>query len=447
MNEKQQINLTLLHIGIGVLLAFYPDLSAAYLFLAVFIGLYSVIRNKNQGNEILYIIAYIAGSEVFFRTVAANPFHEFGKYAMLFFTCLGFFYNGFPKTKNPYWIYLLLLIPSVFMSFMYLEDDFRRKIFFEILGPVCMGFLALYTYKRKISASQISVILNLIALPILTSCIYLILKYSHNIDIVSWGNSNYYFSGNYAPNQMATALGLGVFIYLLKITTESGNKKIFYLNVVVLCLIFYRGLLTFSRGGIATGVMVALVLLLSLYVSKKGYHKLKRKVGLSLVMLTAIFILTSYQTDRSLLIRYTNIEILKSDEKIKTRGRYIQIQSDINSFTQNPIVGIGVGKGTENRKTEYNVDVSTHSEITRMLSEHGIFGLLCLLILFFFPLQLYFKDLRNFYLLPFFIFWLLTINHSATRIIAPLFLYVLSLLDIKFEVDENSTVAKSSNQL
>lgn len=445
MNGKQQINLTLLHIGIGVILAFYPWFSGAYLFLVVFTGLYIVVRKKNEGNEILYVIAYIAGSEVFFRTIAANPFHEFGKYAMLFFTCLGFFYSGFPKIRNPYWIYLLLFIPSVFMSFMYLEDDFRRKIFFEILGPVCMGFLALYTYKRKISANQISVILNLIALPILTSCVYLILKYSHHIYNVSWANSNFYFSGNYAPNQMATALGLGVFIYFLKIITESGNKKIFYLNVIIFCLIFYRGLLTFSRGGIATGVMMALVFLLSLYISKKEYHNLKRKVGLSLVILTSIFILTSYQTHSSLFIRYTNIEILNSDEKIKKRGRYIQIQSDIKSFNQNPIVGIGVGKGTENRKAEYNIEVSTHSEITRMLSEHGILGLLCLFILFFFPLQFYFKDLRNFYLLPFFIFWLLTINHSATRIIAPLFLYALTLLEIKFEEDANKRVIKQEN--
>jgi hypothetical protein len=158
MKERLQINLTLLHIAIGCLIAFYSPISKIYMLLIVLAGFYFVVKNKNKNNEILYVIAYIAGSEVFFRTTNVNTFYEAGKYLMLFFTLLGFFYSGFPKVKNPYWIYLLLLLPAVFISFMYLDGDFRRKIFFEILGPVCMGVLALYNYKRKISTKEINAI-------------------------------------------------------------------------------------------------------------------------------------------------------------------------------------------------------------------------------------------------------------------------------------------------
>jgi hypothetical protein len=440
MKERLQINLTLFHIAIGSLMAFYSPLSKIYMLLIPLIGFYIVVKSKNKNNEILYVIAYIAGSEVFFRTTNVNTFYEAGKYLMLFFTFLGFFYDGFPKVKNPYWVYLLLLLPAVFVSFMYLNGDFRRKISFEILGPICMGFLALYNYKRKISAKEINAILTLIALPILACCVFLILKYSQHAYNVSSNRSNFYFSGEFAPNQMATVLGLGVFIYLLKIITESDNKKMFYPNIIVFCLIFYRGLLTFSRGGIATGVIVILVLLLSIYISRVGYFKVKRKIGLLLFVLTSIFILTAYQTENSLFKRYSNFEILDSGNIIKTRGRYIQIESDIKNFRENPLLGIGVGKGKEVRNSEYNRNVSTHSEITRLLSEHGVLGLCALLILLFYPLRLYFNDLRNFYLLPFLIFWLLTINHSATRIIAPLFLYTLTLLQIKMDKKEMQSV-------
>lgn len=436
MNEKQQIKLTLLHVGIGSLMAFYPQFSKLYVILVVLTSFYYVIKNKNKNNEILYAIAYIAGSEVFFRTANGNIFYEAGKYLMLVFTGLGFYYSGLPKIRNPYWVYLLLLMPAVFVSFASLDSDLRRKITFEILGPVCIGFLALYNYKRSISAKEINYVLNLIALPILASCVYLILRFSHNLEKIDSDNSNFYFSGDYAPNQMATALGLGVFIYLLKIVLETDNRKMFYANILIFTLIFYRGLLTFSRGGVATGLTVVLAFLLAITISRVNSHKAMRKIGLMLLIVMTVFIIADYQTENSLVARYTKFEILNSNDVVKTRGRYIQIESDLRNFKENPILGIGVGKGKEVRKIEHGRGISTHSEITRLPSEHGIFGFAALLILLYYPLQMYFKNLKNYYILPFFIFWLLTINHSATRTIAPLFLYTLTLLQVKFDEKE-----------
>jgi len=235
---------------------------------------------------------------------------------------------------------------------------------------------------------------------------------------------------------MGTILGLGIFIYLFKIITESDDRKILYTNIFIFCIVAYRGLLTFSRGGILTSAVVILVLFLSLYVSKKGLYKLKRRTSVLVVILASIFLLTAYQTQNSLLERYTHVELLTQDKKLSKRGRYIQIEADLKNFAENPILGIGVGSSKESRILKGQKDVSTHSEITRLLSEHGTLGLLSLIILIFYPLQLYKNNFRNFYLLPFFIFWLFTTNHSATRIIAPLFLYALALLQIKMEKEE-----------
>lgn len=440
MKDKLQINLTLLHIAIGTLIAFFMPLSKVYALVIVLIGFYFVVKNKNKNNEILYVIAYLAGSEVFFRATEANPFHEFGKYLMLFFTFLGFFYSGFPKIKNPYWVYLLLLLPSICLSFMCLDGDFRRKISFEVLGPICLGVLALYTYKREISSNQINVILSLIGLPILASCIYLILGYSQNVHHINCRASNFYFSGEFAPNQTATALGLGLFIYLFKIILESGNKRMLYLNTIIFCLISYRALLTFSRGGVITGIVVVLTLFFSIYISSCGSYKLKKQLSLSLLILISVFTLTACQTNSLLFQRYTNLDLLYANDALKTKGRYIQVESDIKNFASHPIFGVGAGKGKEIRKNDYNINVSTHSEMTRLLSEHGTLGILALLILIFYPLRLYFRDLRNFYLLPFLIFCLFTINHSATRIIAPLFLYALTLTRVEIRKEEDTLI-------
>ena len=74
--------------------------------------------------------------------------------------------------------------------------------------------------------------------------------------------------------------------------------------------------------------------------------------------------------------------------------------------------------------------VVSHNEITRMIAEHGSFGILGLVILFITPLILYIDNKYNIYLLCCLVFWLLTINHAAMRLAAPAFMYSLALLKV-----------------
>ncbi|HEU4495769.1 MAG TPA: O-antigen ligase domain-containing protein, partial [Flavobacterium sp.] len=76
------------------------------------------------------------------------------------------------------------------------------------------------------------------------------------------------------------------------------------------------------------------------------------------------------------------------------------------------------------------IEAASHNEITRMLAEHGVLGAFAFLILFLTPLILYIDNKKHLYLLAFFIFWLLTINHAAMRLAAPAFIYSLTLLKV-----------------
>jgi hypothetical protein len=71
-----------------------------------------------------------------------------------------------------------------------------------------------------------------------------------------------------------------------------------------------------------------------------------------------------------------------------------------------------------------------------MLAEHGSFGILALLILFFTPIILYVDNKQNFYVFCFIAFWLLTINHAAMRIAAPAFIYSLALLKVRLHEED-----------
>ena len=135
---------------------------------------------------------------------------------------------------------------------------------------------------------------------------------------------------------------------------ESDSKKMFHLNVLIICLLFYTGLLTFFRGGITTGIIVIITLFLSMYISRCGFCKLKIKFEFLLLILLSVFTLTAYQTDNFLLKRYTNFETEQATNIQKVRGRYMQIESDIKNFSENPLLCVGVGKGREIRKQDYN---------------------------------------------------------------------------------------------
>ena len=77
-----------------------------------------------------------------------------------------------------------------------------------------------------------------------------------------------------------------------------------------------------------------------------------------------------------------------------------------------------------------------------MLSEHGSFGIIALLILLLAPLISKMNGRKNIYFFPFIIFWILTIAHSSMRIAAPAFIYGLSLLNINYGKKENTVHRK-----
>jgi hypothetical protein len=431
MTEKNIVKLILLHLGIGILIAIFPFLSKIYAGLIVMAGVFWIVKNRNQNHEVLYIIAYLVGSEVFLRTTGGSLCYEYGKYFMLLFTLLGLFYSGIQKKKNPYWIFLLLIFPGIFIPLESLHGDLKRKVVFDILGPVCLGVCALYTYKRKISGEQLQALLATIVLPIIACCTYLMICYPYYDGIVNNTESNIYLSGRFAPNQMATILGLGVFICFLRILLIPASKKIFVISLVVFCLIYYRGLMTFSRGGMLTSLGMTALLLFSLFLSREKYIQIKQRLVVLLVLLPTIFIAASFQTKTLLYKRYANENITGLTKSHEVNGREDMAMEEIKFFKENPVLGMGVGRTKEIRKVEYGSSISTHSEITRLLAEHGILGILSLLILIVVPLFLYLKNRQNVYLLSFFGFWLLTTNHSGMRVAAPAFIYALALLDIK----------------
>ncbi len=429
--------LILFHAVLGFLVYLFPFVSKIYGYAILIGGIYYIIKTQNKQNQALVAAAYVVGSEVFLRMTGGNPLYEISKYAVMVFIFMGMYFSGFSKGAIPYWIFLLLLVPSVVITTFVLnfDTDMRKAIAFNLSGPVCLGVASLYTYRRKIPLNQMNSIILSMGLPIVTCMSYLTF-YTPNIrDIITSTQSNSAASGGFGPNQVATFLGLGMFIFFSRIILESRTKFMLILNLFIAINISYRGMVTFSRGGMITGFLMILLLLFFLYYKSNytGRVKLNYIVVFIAVAIVSTWSYTSFQTGGLIDKRYANQDAAGRAKESRFTGREEIARNEIDLFLKNPIFGVGVGKGVELRYEETGVGVLSHDEITRMLAEHGSLGVVGLLILFFTPLFLYLENKFNMFLLCFLAFWFLTINHAAMRTAAPAFVYSLSLLNVYFE--------------
>ena len=380
--------------------------------------------------------AYFMSIEVFFRMTKAYVFWETGKYAVIWFSLLGMFYMGFKRNATPYVIYLLLLFPGIIVSLdeMAYDVNFRKAVFFNLSGPLCLSAVAVFTYGRTISFRRMLKIINYIIYPMIAMTVYIIV-YSPDIrEAVTGTGSNSAISGGYGPNQVATVLGLGVFLLLTRLFIPYKNILVHWTMMFFMALMAYRALLTFSRGGVLVAIIISLVFIIVFYFALNFRLKIKTSVRIIgiVVAALAIWTFTVFQTGGMIENRYENKDAIGREKEDITTGRAELFQAEIGAFKANPIFGVGAGRVSSVFRDELGVDLPTHNEISRMLSEHGVFGIFALLVLILAPIITKAKGRKNIYFWPFLLFWLLTIAHSSMRIAMPAFIYALCLLNIDY---------------
>lgn len=437
LKNTSYLSLVVLHVIVGFVIYTLPAFSVVYGLLTLVFGVFYILKKRNRNNEALYMAAYIVSLEVFLRMTGGGISYEFGKYAVTLYMIIGMFFSGIKRGGFTYLIYILLLLPAVLVSTEMLSYDtnFRKAVVFNLLGPICLGISALYCYQREVTYQQLLNVLTSFGLPIICMMVYLFLYTPDLQEVVTSTGSNFATSGGFGPNQVATILGLGMFVFFVQILLNSPTKIILYTNILLLFVCSYRGIITFSRGGIFVGILM--IVLFSYFLFKKLNLRAKNKMVVLMVGAVllgfSVWTYSSLQTGGMIDKRYANQDAAGREKESLLTGRETLMKTELQMFLDNPIFGVGVGRNKEIREEETGIDLVTHSEVTRLLAEHGTLGLFALLILIFVPLSLYPTHRENLFLLSFFFFWALTINHAAMRLAAPAFVYALSLLKVTFD--------------
>ncbi|MEN8765429.1 O-antigen ligase family protein [Wenyingzhuangia sp.] len=429
---KNRLLLVVLHLlcGFFLTLSFIPKLVAI---LVMFYAIVDITKSKNDNHQAFLWASYFVSAEVLLRMTGGTISWEMVKYVTIIFLSIGILVERqsreFPVL---FWLYILLLLLGISFSEIPAGESLRKAIVFNLSGPITLGVSAMYFYRRVVDYHRFKEILFFSLLPILSMLTLLYFRAPSLKELTFGSSANFVASGGFGPNQVSTALGFGLFLFATLLLLRGKITGFIYIDIFLLFYLTYRGLLTFSRGGMLTGFLAFVLFSIFYLIGKHKLVSLFKYLGIMSLFFLTIWLYSSNVTGGRLSNRYLGKDYMGVQNKDITTGRLAIMRDQLNAFLEHPFFGLGVGSGKYSRLDEYDqtITIVSHNEITRLLEEHGLIGLFSLLLLFYAVMDNFRQqDIRyKGFVLGFATLWFLTISHSAMRIAFPGFVYGLSLI-------------------
>jgi len=315
---------------------------------------------------------------------------------------------------NPWGIiYFVLLIPSVFL----LPGFDREEIAFNLAGPFALAMAVTFfsdypIYKRNIKNSLLAFVGPSVGLGFLA-----FLGIVSTSSLVFTTSSLRATSAGIGPNQVSSSLGLGVVsaFFLLVLTWEKRFLRFIFLGIFLWLLI--QNSLTFSRGGVWTALITILVVVYYLFREKRARRVF---IGVSIP-----FLLVIYFSIFPALDNFTNNTFSSRYSDFDLTGREAIMAGDMLAFMENPLFGVGPGQSKSFHSITHRYS-NSHTEYTRLLAEHGLFGVAAIMILGIISLQRVFSNgssYQKMFRVAFTVWVLFYLFHSSTRTVAPSLLF------------------------
>ncbi len=364
----------LIHVPIALLMYHMSSVATFHAIATLMVGLAWAVSKRKTMLDVACMGAYIMGAEVLWRMTEANVFWEYGKYATaaVFLVAL----LSRKQTNKPAlaFIYFLLLLPSaVFTATSLPLNQARMAISFNLSGPfslmVCSWFFANLELTRedlhRLWRTALGPMIGIASIALYST---LTASEIHFTD-----ESNFTTSGGFGPNQVASALGLGALFALLYLLTEEKHKCLKATMFALMLFLASQSALTFSRGGVWIAAISGLVVFLYLIRDKRTRFRVLSVAGL-------LFVVGQYVVIPQL-DAFTGGALSERFRNLSPTNRERFVRADLAIFAEHPFLGVGPGMAFFHRGMIIGVRSSAHTEITRLLAEHGMFGLMALLLL------------------------------------------------------------------
>jgi hypothetical protein len=356
------------HLPLGMLLYKNPLASTAHAVLTLAIGLFFVLHSRLQADRVAYLGAYIVGAEVLWRMTGAVIPWEFGKYGTSGIFILALMvraHNNLPKLPI---VFFALLLPSVALTFVGSESslDIRNRLSFYMSGPFALMVSSCFFANIKLSVSQMQKLFLALICPSLSIATITLFSTLSASTLKFTSESNFTTSGGFGPNQVAGALGLGALMAFLYLLNNKTRSVLSFLILGAMVILIVQSALTFSRGGLynaAGGAGIA-----CLFLVKDRAARTKFVIIAVLLVGLGYFVLVPSLdafTGGAFSIRFADLGVAHRDDLMR---------SDLRVWQESPLLGLGPGMLAEHR-------AMPHTEFTRLVAEHGAFGLAAIVTL------------------------------------------------------------------
>lgn len=378
---------TLFHIGFAFICTFFKFALIGWFYLILITNFGSALSQLRRGNYFILValLIYLVSFEVLGRMAKTDPFipSELGKYFLILFSLLVIGLKGIRSTMGM--SMALLLLPGFFYDLSGMRTFV--DIIYNIFGPLSAALGIAAFNRAKVTQNQMNQILHLVWYTSLAVLFFTYIK-TPDLDSIEFSlSAQFETTADASSNQVSTILGLGMFLSFYGIINKLKFSGLYYGDIIIMLLFAFQGLLSFSRGG-----MIIAAMGMALLYFYNNRNKLKSNRGnlffggvVAILGLFIIFQVANKITDGNLLLRYsgeTQGTLLGSKEKtadVLLSGRLTIMEEDFNLWLKHPITGVGAASSRFLRdRTQY---VSPHIEFSRLLADHGLFGLMYFIVL------------------------------------------------------------------
>ena len=363
-----------IHLPLALAMRQSSAISTAHALIVLVIG--AIVASAGRPLATACVCMYIAGSEVAWRMTGASLFWETGKYGIIAIS--GLLILRTARLRPPLLIlgYFLLLLPSALLTLQAHQLDIaRERISFTLSGPLAVLACAWLFSQIQLDRAGVWRLMLAFAIPtIMVAAIALVgILTAERLSFTT--ESNFQTSGGFGPNQVSATLGLGV-VCCFWVVIDRGAAWWLRLLCSGLALWFFaQAIFTFSRGGVLGALLTIVVMALSLVRDSRSRMTMASLLTVGgLIMWLAVFPALNQVSGGTLAKRF---------QEVSTSGRDELVGDEIAIFLDHPFIGVGPGRTREfiGGGRFYETAVASHTELSRLLAEHGALGALAIVAL------------------------------------------------------------------